>query len=226
MSSFLQSLRNPLHASLLAGLDEAQLAPFLERAVPKSFAPRQIIHQRGEEAAGCWIIVSGQVRIGQFNPGGKFIVLTLLGPGESWGEMALLRGAPRAVDAVAAEASELLWVDAARFEAVLASHPETMRHLLALLGDQLQFSMQTLVAIRGEGPEARMASLLAALGNDGKPLRLTQQDLAELAGVSRMTANIQLKAWESAGLIQRSYGAITVCDPKGLRSLSALGQAS
>ncbi|MFN3516465.1 MAG: Crp/Fnr family transcriptional regulator [Novosphingobium sp.] len=223
MSIFLQSLRNPLHASLLAGLDEAQLAPFLDRAIPKSFAARQIIQQRGEDAAGCWIIRSGRVRVGQFSAGGKFIVLSLLGLGESWGELALLRRAPRALDAVADEATELLWIDAARFDAVLDSHPETMRRLLALLGDQLQFSLQTLVAMRGEGAESRMASLLAALGGDGIPLRLTQQDLAELAGVSRMTVNLQLKAWEAAGLIRRSYGTITVRDPAGLRKVAARG---
>lgn len=223
MSDFLQSLRSPLHASLLAGLDEARLAPFLERAVPKSFAARQVIQQRGEEAAGCWIIRSGGVRLGQFRPDGKFIVLSLLGPGESWGELALLRCAPRVVDAVATEATELLWVEAARFDAVLEQHPETMRDLLRLLGDQLQFSLETLVAIRGEGAESRMAALLASLGSHGAPLRLTQQDLSELAGLSRMTTFGLLKEWEAAGLIRRSYGTITVCDPAGLRLLSTRG---
>lgn len=223
MSDFLHSSQNPLHASLLAGLDAAQLAPFLEQAVRRTFAPKQIIQQRGDEAAGCWIILSGRVRIGQFSQDGKFIVLSLLGPGESWGELALLRRAPRAVDAMADEASELRWIDAVRFEAVLGRHPATMRSLLGLLGDQLQFSMQTLLAMRGEGAESRMATLLAALGRDRAPLRLTQQDLAELAGVSRMTANTLLKTWQSAGLIRRGYGTITVCDPDGLRGLAARG---
>ena len=223
MSNILQFVRNPLHASLLAGLDSTQLAPFLERSVRRHYAAGQIIQLRGEPAQGCWLIERGRVRLGQFAISGKFVALSLIGPGESWGELAVLRRAPRVIDAVAAEASELRWVDAAQFEAVLSRHPETMRSLLSLLGDQLQVSLESLIAARGDTAGPRVAQLLAGMAQADPQLRMTRQDLAELGGLSRMTIHTLLKTWEQAGLIALGYGRITVIKPEALRAWSGPG---
>jgi CRP/FNR family transcriptional regulator, cyclic AMP receptor protein len=218
MSAFVQSVQNPLHGSILAGLPDRQLAPFLERSVQRRYAAGQIIQLRGEPAQGCWLIESGRVRLGQFSESGKFVALSLIGPGESWGELAVLRRAPRVIDAIAADPTLLRWVDAAQFEAVLARHPEAMRSLLGLLGDQLQVSLESLISARGDPAGPRIAQLLSTLTQSDPQLRMTHQDLAELGGLSRMTIHTWLKRWEQAGWITIGYGRIKILNSAALRN--------
>ncbi|MEN9717787.1 MAG: HTH-type transcriptional regulator Cmr [Pseudomonadota bacterium] len=218
------SRRNPVHASLLAGLDPAALAPFLERAVARNFADGQIIQQQGEAGDGCWIVIAGQVKIGQFVPAGKFVTLTMIVGGESYGELALLRRRQRAVDAVAVGPTRLWWIAAAHFEAVLAEHPGTMRSLLALLGDQLLYTMQNLLAVRGKHATQLLAAKLAEISDTMAPparIMMTQQDLAELAGVTRATVSKALAAFVRAGALRQGYGFIEVSDPARLHQIAA-----
>lgn len=206
----------PLRASLLAGLDEAELRPFLERAVPRQFADGQVIHQQGDAAGGCWIVESGRVKLGQFHASGRFIALTVLGKGASHGEVALLRHAPRIVDAMAEGPTRLLWIEATHFERVLARHPATMRRMLGLLGDQMHTTIERLFAARGQRTEQRLAGQLAAMC-EGRalPVRITmtQQDLADLNGVTRVTIGTLLTRFARAGAVRQVYGGIEVDDP-------------
>lgn len=197
--------------------------PFLERAIARTFADGQVIQQQGDAASGCWIVTAGQVKVGQFTPSGKFVTLTVLGPEQSYGELALLRGAPRAVDAVAVGETRLLWIEGAHFERVLAQHPATMRRLLALLGHQLHYTMESLFAARGKRAEQSLAGLLAAVCDDlAPPIRvpLTQQDLAELTGVTRVTIGKALAAFARIGALRQVYGGVEIDDPAALRRIA------
>lgn len=215
--------RDPLQASLLAGLEPLALQPFLERAVARQFSDGQLIHQRGDAANGCWIIAAGQVKLGQFAPSGRFIALTVLGPGESHGEVALLRRAPRIVDAVALGSTRLLWIEAAHFERVLVQHPATMRRLLGLLGDQMHATVERLFAARGQRAEQRLAGQLAAMCRNLPPpvrIPMTQQDLADLNGVSRVTIGSLLTRFADSGVLRQVYGGIEIDDPVRLEAIA------
>ena len=207
-----------LHASLLAGLAPDDRAPFLESAPRRHFSGGQLIQSRGEVARGCWLIEQGVVKLGQFDPDGRFVALTLLGPGESYGELALLRRGERTVDAIAQGDCTLRWIAAGQFEAVLAANPATMRQMLALLGEQLNYSLARQVG-RIAPAATRLADLLAALAGTGTApavLPLTQQDLADLTGVTRMTISRELARLASAGLVRCGYRTIEVLSGPGL----------
>ncbi|MEC7534880.1 MAG: cyclic nucleotide-binding domain-containing protein, partial [Pseudomonadota bacterium] len=85
-----------LHASL-----EPELRAELEaRSMMREFADGQIIQQRGDEPDGFWLIVEGTVVAGQFLSGGDVRAVAVLGPGDSYGELAMFSQRPRVVDAV------------------------------------------------------------------------------------------------------------------------------
>lgn len=214
------------------------LAPLLFEALPPSaqadlraasplrrFSDGQLIQSRGQTADGFWLIEEGMVSVGQFLPHGEFRGVALLGRGDSYGELAVLSGRPRIVDAVARGPATLRLIRSAAFETLLAARPAAMRALLGAMAAQLQETLDLLAGIRRGTTAARAAGLIANLaGGGGEPrtVAVTQQEVADLLGVTRGTANAALAELEAAGLLARRYSAINVPDPARLR-LAALG---
>jgi CRP-like cAMP-binding protein len=205
-----------LFAALPAGLQEELRAAL----PPRAFADGRLIQSRGQAADGFWLIEEGAVSVGQFLPHGEFRAIALLVPGDSYGELAVLSGRPRIVDAVARGPARLRLVRQAAFERVLAANPGAMRALLGAMSAQLQETLDLLAGVRRGSTVARAASLVANLAGGGaqpRTVAVTQQEIADLLGVTRATANGALGELEVAGLLRRAYGAIEVPDPAGLR---------
>lgn len=213
----------PLHASLIAGLDGRAREQLLAGAARRRFNDGQLIQQQGDRASGCWLVESGRVKLGRHTESGAFVVLTLLGPGESYGELSLLRRAARTVDAIALGPVVLSWIEAAHFERVLAEDPTMLREITALLGNLLDYTLGRMVAERSLTDCQRLAGLLAELAATGTlplVLPLTQQDLAELIGTSRVTIGTALAALARSGAVERRYGQVVIRDPGLLRSFA------
>ena len=208
---------------LFAALPERVQASLREDARERSFSEGQIIQQRGDEAEGFWLIESGSVAVGQFLPGGDFRGVALLGPGDSWGELAMFANRPRVVDAVARSACKVRHIRAPQFEAALRDDPLAMRGLLGALSRQLQDVLDVVAGIRrGSGP-TRVAAMLLTLSeksDDPGLIRIAQQELGELLGLTRATVNAALRAFERQGLLTRRYGMIELRDPAGLQRVA------
>ena len=208
---------------MVSALDQAGQDYLRQRSILRRFGTNQIIQQRGEKADGIWWIESGSVMVGQYLPDGEFRSLALLGPGDSYGELALFSGRPRVVDAVARENSELLFVPGRAIDSLFHARPATMRIMLGAMGQQLQEMLDVVAGIRRGTSLARVAGMIANLGGDADPgetISITQQELAELLGLTRATVNIALGELEAEGVIRRSYGKVTILDPATLRLAS------
>lgn len=188
-------------------------------APSRHFSDGQIIQQRGDNPEGFWLIESGSVAVGRFLRDGEFRGVALLGPGDSWGELAMFTSRPRVVDAIARSPTEVRHIGGARFEAVLSDNPSAMRSLLSALSQQLQEVLDVVAGIRRGSAPARVAGILATL-SEGDPLdarvAISQQELGELLGLTRATVNAALRDFEHAGLLRRLYGAVEVLDREGL----------
>lgn len=194
-------------------------------APERSFAAGQIIQQRGDKATGFWLISSGSVAVGQYLREGEFRAVAVLGPGDSWGELAMFADRPRVVDAVARSACNLRFIGESAFDRALEKDPKAMRALLGAISVQLQEMLDVTTGIRSGSARSRVAGMLATLANGTElpaRIKLSQSELGELLGLSRMTVNSALKSYADSGLIRRSYGAIEVLDREGLE-LAALG---
>lgn len=197
---------------------EAQAA-LVASSRARAFAEGAIIQQRGEEAGGFYLIEGGSVAVGQFLSSGEFRSIALLGPGDSWGELAMFAQRPRVVDAIARAPSLVRFIPTATFDRVLAGNPQVMRELLGALSSQLQEVLDVMAGIRRGSARPRVAAILATLTRDASMIAniaITQQELAELLGLTRATVNSVLSELEGAGIIARGYGTIRVLDRAAL----------
>ena len=220
--SNIEHLETSRHARSLASptlfaLLDAELQAKLRAAAPlRQFATGQLIQQRGDTSTGFWLIESGAVVVGQFLDSGEFRAIAHMGAGDSYGELAWLTGRARVVDAVAQTPCSLRWIEGTRFDAALASNPASMRRVMAGLAEELQEMIDLIAGQRGGTGINRIAHFLRNLSASGPVIALGQQELGDLAGVTRVTTNGALKTLEDAGCIRRGYRRIIVTDRERL----------
>jgi CRP/FNR family transcriptional regulator, cyclic AMP receptor protein len=206
--------------TLFDSLPKAIQTDLRRGAIRRSFADGQLIWHRGDVADGFWIIEKGQAKIGHHSASGEMQALFVLGPGDSFGELALLGNFPRVVDAEAVGALEMLWVDGAVLSATIAASPKMSGAIIVALSQQLQEALDRLIVFRNLPAPKRLAQNLLALC-EGKraPVKLgiRQQELAELVGVSRMTIGSALTQLENEGMVTRHYRYMVINDPAALR---------
>lgn len=189
-------------------------------SIRRSFADGQLVQHRGDVPDGFWVIEKGQVKLGHYAATGEMQALIILGPGDSFGELACLGAFPRVLDAEAIGSLEMLWVSDSVLSSVIASCPKVGRELLRALSVQLQEALDNLIVFRNLPAPKRLAQRLLALANGKQaPVKLgiRQQELAELVGVSRMTIASALAELEELGLVSRHYRHLIVNDPVALR---------
>lgn len=219
MSNSLQS--RPFNRSLATPMLFAALEPALQERL-RAASPRrrysdgQFLQHRGDRAKGFWLIEEGAVRVGQFLPDGEFRAVALLGPGDSYGELALFAATPRIVDALSRGESTVRFVEGGAFLRALDDFPASSRALLGALSHQLQDTLTLLAGLRRGTNPVRMAGLLANMTRDSGEVAVTQQELAELLGVTRATANVAVRDLERRGLVERGYGLLRVRDVAAL----------
>lgn len=220
MSEILHSEQRSLVAPpLFSALPESSQRELREGEALRRYEAGQLIHQRGEEPDGFWLIESGSVAVGQYLASGEFRGVALLGRGDSWGELAVFSARPRMVDAIARTACELRHIRASRFEAALQADPASMRNMLGALSRQLQETLEVIAAIRRGSAHARIAGLLVTLcdsAGGASRITVTQHELGELLGLTRASVNSGLRAFEERGLVKRAYGAVEIVDRDGL----------
>ena len=211
-----RSLVTPM---LFSALDRGLQAHLVRISQLREFADGQIIQQRGDAADGFWLIDEGAVRVGQFMPDGEFRAVALLGPGDSYGELAVFADKPRIVDAISRGDSRLRLIGARPFLDALGNYPASSRALLGALSQQLQDTLSILAGLRrGTNPQ-RLAGMLATMAGEAAgatSVTITQQELADLLGVTRATANAALGDLQKRRLIERGYGTIRIPDREAL----------
>ena len=138
MSSPAVFRRSPLFAQLTEG----QLARLAGLAVPRRYGKDQVIFQEGDPGTALYVIVEGRVRIARSSPDGRERTIILLGPGDFFGELALLDGGARSEDAIVHEDSELLLVPREDFLAFLLEQPQVAMSLLVALSQRLRRTSQ------------------------------------------------------------------------------------
>lgn len=201
---------------------EGKLAELLLReGAVRHFPAGALVQQQGDEGDGFWLIRSGTISLCRFAADGNITIFGVLGSGDLFGELAYFAGLSRQVDAVADEDATLVRISAPLIERLLADEPEFARWLLKSLSNQLRASLDQIEGHRQLSAEQRMVRTLVEMARrDGLRLVISQQQLGELIGVSRITAGHLLRRLASGGLISLEYRAILVRNLPGLESIA------
>ena len=188
------------------------------------------IFAAGDPPDGLRILISGLVRTWINNAEGRELTLTLIEPGEAFGEIALLDGAERSANTTVLEPARLLLLRQSAFDRVLEEDPALMRHLIVLLCDRLRRNTDDLRGFAFHDMGARLAAKLYELtmvhavvtGNTALfGRKFSQTELANMLGATREAINKRLAALSYDGVLSIKAGLITILD---LRALRALGQ--
>lgn len=146
-----------------------------------------------------YIIVSGTIKIYVQQMDGTEVILAILGPGDTVGELSLLDSAGRSANVVTMEAATLLWMDRATFWECLRTMPSVTYKLTEILCGRVRLGNEQIKALAGLDIYGRVARQILAIaeqygqptpnGDIFIPIRLTQSDLAGLIGASRESVN-------------------------------------
>lgn len=174
---------------------------------------------RGEAAAGLCCVVAGALRVGSIDAEGDAALLAFIEPYQWFGEISMIDGLPRTHDASAEGETELLLVPEAALQAWLDAHPLHWRDLARLACGKLRQAFEVLEDIQRLPLEQRLIKMLRrqARGYGSRPprrtLRLPQEQLALMMGVSRQSVNKALRTLETQGVLALRYGGIDLLDP-------------
>lgn len=211
--------------ALFADLEADELERFSHVAVPRSFPAGTRVFHEGDSSDACYIVKDGSFRVTREHSDGRAITLATLGPGEIFGELAMLDGDSRSASAEALTDGELLALPANDVRALLARHPEIALKLVAGLVRRLRAANVRLTKQSFQTVPSRVAGILAQLsreqgnGDGGEvTIRMNQTDLAQLAGTSRESVSRFLAELERAGVVRSGRGRVTVLDPPKLRN--------
>jgi len=173
-----------------SGLAEDDLEQIAEHATPESFRRGALIISDGDPADALYVVINGRVKVFLGSDDGKEVVLTILGPGESFGEIALLDEEPRSASVAAMEKTTVLVIRRDRFLELLRENSDlswTMIRSLSHLVRRLTGSVQSLAL---NDVYRRIVEILEQRGVfEGEVRvineRLTHQLLADMVGASR-----------------------------------------
>lgn len=205
--------------SVFDRLPEAERVALRRAAVRRKYTKGTTIFHEGDLGDVVHVIDAGHVAIRQSTPMGEVVTLNVLGPGESFGEQALLApDARRTASVVCIDAVQTLAIGKVEFEDLRDRLPAVDRFLVEVLATQVRrLSTQLVEALHIDADTRVLRRVVALARVFGTPtLPVTQDDIASMAGTTRPTANRALKAVEEAGLIELGRGRITVVDLDGL----------
>ncbi len=226
----LQSARVLARIPLFADVLPADLERLGDCLRSRRYERDEIIFLEGDTGTALGVIASGRVRISLSGSDGREVTLNVYGPGEFFGEFALLDGEPRSADAVALEPSHLYWLRRDDFLAFVEAHPRAAIGLLTVLSRRLRHTTRIVQDTAFLNVPARLARVLLSLADgQGRPgsegvlidIRLTQSDLAAMVGASRETVNRALRTFERLGFVKHDRGMLTIVQPEQLRRRDA-----
>jgi CRP/FNR family transcriptional regulator, cyclic AMP receptor protein len=209
---------------LFAKLGEEPLERIAGLCVRRRLNAGELLFEKGDQGDSLYGVRRGTVRIETGSEGGDRLTLNVLGPGDLFGEIALLDGQSRTANAVAAEECELFVLRRHDFLSFMEREPRVAIRLIELLCQRLRWMNERMEEVALLPLHMRMARRLAGLALDfGSELHITQSELSEFVGGARESVSRQLQKWRRAGIVDLRRGRIIILDSERLAGEASKG---
>jgi CRP-like cAMP-binding protein len=187
------------------------------------------IFQKGDPGDSMMAVIRGRVKICTYSGEGRELVLNIIDHGGLFGEIALLDGQPRTADAVTLEETDILVLERNRLLPFLTANPEIIIRLISVICQRLRQTSEHLEdALLREAPSRLARGLLRLAGTFGRPstdgvrlnIKLSQQQIGNLVGISRESINKHIVDWTRAGYLAVQSGFITIRDREAIEKIA------
>ena len=195
---------------LFRGLSQAELDALADVMTLHRIRRDARIIIADDEGDSFFVIAKGKVKVGLSGPDGREVILTMLGPGDFFGELSLLDGRPRSANVTNVEASELLALRRLDFLSLVERKPQIAVEILKTIGSRLRKANHQIAGFSFLGIVDRVCDALLGMFDDrGEETvegllihnRPTHQVLADMTGATRETVSRAIKQLEEGGYI-------------------------
>lgn len=204
-----------------SGLGPVELDGIRKLIFEKTFERGEMILIEGESAEALYFVASGVVRVFKTSIEGKEQILNMVRPRESFNDVPIFDGDPNPASAQAMGPVGLYGIRRSNVEAVLRDHPQVALNVIKVLAARVRDLVSLVEDLSFRHVIGRVAKILLEHAGDGTaPLpRLTQQEMAAMAGTAREVVGRSLKALEEEGAIRLDRHRIVITDKEALREI-------
>jgi CRP-like cAMP-binding protein len=207
--------------SYFSDLSPAELESIRKSVFERTADRAEIVLLEGEPAEGLYFVVSGAVKVFKTSAEGKEQILSIVRPGESFNDVAIFDGDLNPASARAMSTVLLYGVRRNDIEAILRDHPQIALNVIKVLAKRVRQLVSLVEDLSFRHVISRVARILLEHigGETGRGPRLTQQEMAAMAGTAREVVGRSLKALEEEGVIKLDRHRIIVRDKEGLQKI-------
>jgi CRP/FNR family cyclic AMP-dependent transcriptional regulator len=209
---------------LFSDLSEAELARFAEVTREREYPKNSVILFEDDPGDALYIVSTGQVKVVLIGEDGREVILSVLGDGDFFGEMALIDDEPRSAHVIAMKDSQLLVLRRDDFQVQLEAHAKIGLKLLRVLVQRLRRADEKIGGLVLLDVNGRVARLLLDLAHEGGgpriTRRLTHHTIAQMIGSSRETVSRAMRELVDRGLIDVTRREISIKNRDGLATLA------
>ena len=194
---------------MFAELDADELQRLSDLCDIRHLASGEVLFQRGDPGNALFGVRRGQIRIETGATDSSRLTLNFLGPGDLFGEVAVLEGQARTANAAAGEATELFVLRRDDFLSFLEREPKVAIRIIQLLCRRIRWQTERMEDAVLQPLPIRLARRLCALAEDsGSEIHISQEQLGIFVGAARESVNRQLQAWRKDGILDLQRGRI------------------
>ncbi len=208
--------QTPTSQSLLSGLPSHMSASLFNAATAVKLTADETLFMAGDSGDGCYRVEDGLLKVTMVSRAGGERILAFLGKGAIVGELSILDDLPRSASVVAVRPAELSFLSRAAFEDFAKAHPEIYKSLVTLLAARLRETDAVVAAGSFLPLRGRVALTLLELAHEfGQDVgggrivirqKISQADLAAMAGIARENVSRILNDWKRRKLVSRLSG--------------------
>jgi CRP/FNR family cyclic AMP-dependent transcriptional regulator len=216
-------------APMFAGLDDEAVVALRSAMHEVRLRRGEVLFHEGDQGDELYVVIEGKVKLGRTSADGRENLLSVLGPGQMFGELSLFDPGPRSSTATGITDTAMLALGQEQLMTWLSGRPEVARGLLLQLASRLRHLNEAVADLVFSDVPGRVAKQLLDLARRfGKPTDggidvhhdLTQEELAQLVGASRETVNKALADFAHRGWIRLEQRAVVILDVERLNHRS------
>ncbi len=206
----------------LKGLSDSDIELLKRYFVEKTVGRGEIIELDGQQSRALYFVVSGAVKLFKTSVDGKEQILGIVRPGDTFNDVPVFDSGPNTTSSQAMSDLILYELDRSALEFIVQKYPQVATNVIRILAARIRGLVALVEDLSFRNVIGRVAKILLNTAESNMP-RLTQHEMAAMAGTAREVVGRSLKAMEDEGMVKIEHHRITIKDKEALKDLARSG---